>query len=511
MVTAEPDYALRDATETRDDDLSYRSPPNNVEAEQALLGAMLVDNEVANRVSAFLRPDQFFQPVHGRIYEAILKLVERGQIANPVTLKTFFEADDALTDVGGAQYLARLAGSAVTIIKAEDYGRAIHDLHLKRELIHLGEDIVNTAFDHRVDVSAPQQIETAEQFLFTLAQEGQYEGGFMGLSESLRVALTVMESAYKRDGGMTGVASGLIDLDNLLGGLHASDLIILAGRPSMGKTALATNIAFHAAKNHRLESGDDGSERLADGAVVGFFSLEMSAEQLAIRLLAEETNLGSEKLRRGQLTSDDFQKVVLASQRLGQVPFFIDDTPALSVAALRTRARRLKRTQKLSMVVVDYLQLLRPAGRSSADNRVIEIAEITQSLKALAKELEVPVLALSQLSRAVEQREDKRPQLSDLRESGAIEQDADVVMFIFREEYYLSRTEPTPRADEGQERFEQRYQKWHDRLSEVSGKAEVIVAKQRHGPIGKVGLRFTGETTKFSNLDTRHSLDDGPR
>ena len=501
--------AVESVFSERDDSVSYRSLPHNIEAEQALLGAMLVNNEVANRVSAFLRPEHFFQPVHGRIHEAILALVERGQIATPVTLKTYFEGDEALVDVGGAQYLARLAGSAVTIINAEDYGRTVHDLYLRRELISLGEDIVNTAFDHHVDTPAQTQIEETEQHLFNLAEEGQYEGGFMPLQESLTTAIGVMESAYKRDGGMTGVPTGLVDMDNLLGGLHASDLIILAGRPSMGKSALATNIAFHAAKSYRVET-DDGTSSVADGAVVGFFSLEMSAEQLALRMLAEETGVPSEKLRRGQLTRADFEKVVLASQQLSRVPFFIDDTPALSVAALRTRARRLKRTHKLSLVVVDYLQLLQPAGRSRQDNRVVEIGQITQGLKALAKELNVPVLALSQLSRAVEQREDKRPLLSDLRESGSIEQDADVVMFIFREEYYLSRSEPIHRTDESDEKYTERYQKWHSRLESVTGTAEVIVAKQRHGPIGNLRLQFTGETTKFSNLDSDHGVEDAP-
>ncbi|MFQ5784742.1 MAG: replicative DNA helicase [Alphaproteobacteria bacterium] len=494
----------------RDDDVSYRTPPHNVEAEQALLGAMLVNNEVANRVSAFLRPEHFFHQIHGRIYEAVLRIVERGQRADPVTLKHYFEADEALADIGGAQYLARLAGSVVTIIDAGDYGRTVHDLYLRRELIRLGEDVVNTAYDHRVDALARDQIEEAEQHLFNLAEEGEYDGGFAPLNSSLASAVSTMESAYKRDGGLTGVSTGLIGLDDLLGGLHASDLVILAGRPSMGKTALATNIAFHAAKHHRTEVDDDGETNTVEGAVVGFFSLEMSSEQLAFRLLSEETRISSEKLRRGLLSSDDFQKVVLASQGLARIPFFIDDTPALSVAALRTRARRLKRTHRLSLVVVDYLQLMRPSGRTRYDNRVTEIAEITQGLKALAKEIGVPVLALSQLSRAVEQREDKRPQLSDLRESGSIEQDADVVMFIFREEYYLSRSEPIQRNEESAEHFEQRYEKWKARFEKVSNTAEVFIAKQRHGPIGKVELYFDGATTRFANLETHHTPDDVP-
>ena len=494
MVTTEaqqPDPALGE----RDEGVAYRSLPHNDEAEQALLGAMLVNNEVANRVSAFVRPEHFFQPVHGRIYEAILGLIERGQIATPVTLKTYFEGDEALTDIGGAQYLARLAGSAVTIINAEDYGRTVHDLYLRRELIHLGEDVVNTAFDFRVDTPAREQVEEAEQHLYTLAEEGQYEGGFAPLKEPLESAVKMMESAYNRDGDMTGVATGLTELDELLGGLNPSDLIILAGRPSMGKTALATNIAYHASKSHRVETDDDGNAHVVDGAVVGFFSLEMSAEQLAFRLLAEATGVSSSKLRRGKISPEEFQNVVPASQTLSRIPFFIDDTPSLSVAALRTRARRLKRTHNLSLVIVDYLQLMRPSGRKSYDNRVLEIAEITQGLKALAKELGVPVLALSQLSRAVEQRDDKRPQLSDLRESGAIEQDADVVMFIYREAYYEARREPKEGTDK---HFE-----WQTKMDQINHLAEVIVAKQRSGPIGRVDLVFDPKTTKFTTLDRR--------
>ena len=494
----------------RDESVAYRALPHNDEAEQALLGALLVNNEKAHIVSGFLRPEHFFQPIHGRIYEAILKLVERGQLANPVTLKHYFENDEALSDIGGAQYLARLVGSTVTIINAEDYARTIHDLYLRRELIALGEDVVNEAYDYKVDVPAREQIEQAEQHLFGLAEEGQHEGGFRPLGESLTGAITMMEGAYNRDGGMTGVPTGLIDLDNQLGGLHPSDLLILAGRPSMGKTALATNIAFHAARNYRVEVDDDGVERHVDGAVVGFFSLEMSAEQLATRLLAEATGIPSDKLRRGQLSKDDFHRVVEASRTLSNAPFFIDDTPALSVAALRTRARRLKRTHKLSLIIVDYLQLVRPSGRTSHDSRVLEIGEITQGLKALAKELNLPVLALSQLSRAVEQREDKRPQLSDLRESGSIEQDSDVVMFIFREEYYLERGEPVRRAEETDERFSDRYERWRQHLEAVEGTAEVFIAKQRHGPIGKVRLQFTKNITKFSALDTQHGAEDAP-
>jgi replicative DNA helicase len=501
---------VEEVANQREEDVTFRSLPHNDEAEQALLGALLVNNEKIHIVSGFLLAEQFYQPIHGRIYDAVLKLVERGQMANPVTLKHYFENDDALTDIGGAQYLARLAGSTVTIINAEDYARTVHDLALRRSLISLGEEVVNDAFDYKIDVPATDQIETAEQRLFNLAEAGQAEGGFRPLSDSLTGAITMMEGAYKGDSGVSGISTGLSALDDLLGGLHPSDLLILAGRPSMGKTALATNIAFQAALNYRVEPDKNGEDQRVAGAVVGFFSLEMSAEQLASRLLSEETGISSHKLRRGDISKDDFHKVVEASRRLARAPFFIDDTPALSVAALRTRARRLLRTQKLSLIVVDYLQLVRPSGTTKNDNRVQEIGEITQGLKALAKDLNLPVLALSQLSRAVEQREDKRPQLSDLRESGSIEQDSDVVMFIFREEYYLERSEPVRRADEADERFIERYERWKNRLQEVAGTAEVFIAKQRHGPIGGLKLQFTSETTKFSTLDSHHGGEDAP-
>ena len=501
---------MEEVANQREEDVTFRSLPHNDEAEQALLGALLVNNEKIHIVSGFLLAEQFYQPIHGRIYDAVLKLVERGQMANPVTLKHYFENDDALTDIGGAQYLARLAGSTVTIINAEDYARTVHDLALRRSLISLGEEVVNDAFDYKIDVPATDQIETAEQRLFNLAEAGQAEGGFRPLSDSLTGAITMMEGAYKGDSGVSGISTGLSALDDLLGGLHPSDLLILAGRPSMGKTALATNIAFQAALNYRVEPDENSEDQRVAGAVVGFFSLEMSAEQLASRLLSEETGISSHKLRRGDISKDDFHKVVEASRRLARAPFFIDDTPALSVAALRTRARRLLRTQKLSLIVVDYLQLVRPSGTTKNDNRVQEIGEITQGLKALAKDLNLPVLALSQLSRAVEQREDKRPQLSDLRESGSIEQDSDVVMFIFREEYYLERSEPVRRADEADERFIERYERWKNRLQEVAGTAEVFIAKQRHGPIGGLKLQFTSETTKFSTLDSHHGGEDAP-
>ncbi len=494
-------------TPLRDGDGAYRTPPHNIEAEQALLGAILVNNAAYHRVSEFLLPEHFGLPVHGRIFAAIAKVIERGQRADPITLKSLFDQDAALTDFGGAAYLARLATSVVTIINAEDYGRQIYDLHLRRQLIAIGEDIVNDAYNHDLEHDARAQIEQAEKKLFDLATTGQYEGGFRAFNQALTEAIVMAEAAYKRSGRTTGVSTGFTDLDKLLGGLHPSDLIILAGRPSMGKTALATNIAFNAAKAYRSTRTADGRVVTEDGAVVGFFSLEMSAEQLATRILSEESGVASDRIRRGDVKREDFDQFVKASQTLTSLPFFIDDTPALTITGLRTRARRLLRQQGLGMIIVDYLQLLR-GSNDSAENRVQEISEITRGLKALAKELNVPVLALSQLSRAVENREDKRPMLADLRESGSIEQDADVVMFVFREQYYLERKEPTRLQFDNEAKYNDAYEKWHAHLRDVNGTAEVIIAKQRHGPVGKVTLRFDGGTTKFDNFVSGDRLPD---
>ena len=480
--------AAKFTEERQDADDSYRVLPQNIDAEQALLGALLIDNDAYDKVSSFLEPNHFYVPVHGRVYEAVRALILRGQVATPVTLKAYFAGDEALANIGGADYLERLSASAVSLVHSEDYGRVIVDLSLRRDLIRLGEAVVERGYDPAVEDTAINQIESAEGDLYLMAETGAPEGGFQTLGESLQTALEIAEHAYKRDGQLSGVATDFVDLDNLLGGLHKSDLIVLAGRPSMGKTALATNIAFNSARAHAAQSNV--------GAVVGFFSLEMSSEQLAMRILAEESGIRSDHIRRGKIKDDDeFVGLVRAGQDLSRVPLFIDDTPALSVAQLRTRARRLKRTEGLSLLVVDYLQLLRPQSR--VENRVQEISQITQGIKALAKELDLPVLALSQLSRAVELREDKRPQLSDLRESGTIEQDSDVVMFIYREEYYLERSEPQQRADESGDRFNERYNRWQERYEKVAGLADVIIAKQRHGPIGRVGLRFEPETTRF--------------
>ena len=476
-----------------------REPPANLDAEQALLDAILVNNAVHERVAEFLRPEHFADPLHGKLFDSLSKLIERGQVVSAITLKTYVEQDEEIKAAGGAAYLARLAAASVHVVDALSFGRTVHDLYLRRQLIEIGETTVNEAFGGDVEETALQQIEEAEKKLYDLATTGQTEGGFKAFRTSLTEAMTAAEAAYHRAGQLTGVATGLFQLDQLLGGLHRSDLIILAARPAMGKSALATNIGFNAAQSYKEEMVD-GRPKVTDGAVVGFFSLEMSAEQLATRMLSEQAQIPSEKIRKGELISSDFDKVISVSQQLEHLNFFIDDTPALSIAALRTRARRLKRTHGLGLNIVDYLQLLAPSGRNRQDNRVQEVSEITRGLKTLAKELDVPVLALSQLSRAVEQREDKRPQLADLRESGSIEQDADVVMFIYRDDYYLQREEPKRRDSETADHFNQRHEDWKQRCEQNYGKAEVIVAKQRHGPTGIVRLAFEGQFTKFDNL-----------
>jgi len=482
------------------DEKLFREPPHNFEAEQALLGSLLVNNTAYHRISEFLKGEHFADPLHGKIYDTIEKLIERNQIASAITLKTYFENDEDMREAGGTAYLARLTAASVHVIDAQGYGRIVHDLYLRRQLIELGERVVNDAIKPVPDESAIQQIEVAEKNLYDLASIGQIDGGFKPFRTALTEATLAAEAAYHRAGQLTGVSTGLFQLDQLLGGLHRSDLIILAGRPSMGKSSLATNIGFNAAKAYREEHGEDGKPKVADGAVVGFFSLEMSSEQLATRMISEQAEIPSEKIRKGELISADFDRVLSVSQELEHLNFFIDDTPALSIAALRTRARRLKRTHGLGLLIIDYLQLLAPSGKTRQENRVQEVSEITRGLKTLAKELDVPVLALSQLSRAVEQREDKRPQLADLRESGSIEQDADVVMFIYRDEYYLVREEPKRRDAETNDHFNQRFEDWRQRCEKNYGKAEVIVSKQRHGPTGIVRLSFEGQFTKFGNL-----------
>ncbi|MEZ5825777.1 MAG: replicative DNA helicase [Geminicoccaceae bacterium] len=477
-----------------------RTQPHNIEAEQALIGAILINNEAYHRVSDFLRAEHFFEPVHQRIFEACAMRIDRGQLADAKALFHLFDEDEALADLDKGQYLARIARAAETIINAADYGRVIHDLALKRGIIELGEEAVNRAYDTKVSDTASEQIEKVEQSLFQLAQQGETRGGFRQFFAVLTSTVEMIEAAHRKSGKITGVPSGLTGLDDKLAGLQPSDLLILAGRPSMGKTALAITIAANAAK---FKAGELEKKRLKhENNTVGVFSLEMSAEQIGMRLLSAEAEIGSDDLRRGELREEDWPRVVDASQRLAARPIYIDDTPALTIGALRSRARRLMRTHGLSFLVVDYLQLLRGSGQYSQGNRVQEISEITQGLKAIAKELNIPVMALSQLSRAVESREDKRPMLSDLRESGSIEQDADVVMFVFREEYYLARSEPQMRENEKSEDFQKRYSAWIDASERAHNRADIIIAKQRNGPIGPVTVQFDPQFGRFRNLET---------
>ncbi|CAO5681876.1 MAG: Replicative DNA helicase [Holosporales bacterium] len=468
-----------------DTKMSTSTIPHNIEAEQSLLGALLLNNQSYEKVSDFLKPEHFSHAVHGEIYRAIVLLVDSGKIADPITLKAYFAQSNDLESVGGAHYLIDLTNSVVSIISVGDYGQLIYDLYLRRELITVGEDMVVGARKINLEETAITHIESAEKKLFDLVTTGGGAKNVMTFGSALTEAIQSAEKAFKRDSHVVGVTSGLHDLDHYLGGLHPSDLLILAGRPSMGKTALATNIAFNAAKAF----ANQGS----DGAPVAFFSLEMSAEQLASRILSSESGIPSDRLRRGDIRADDFSKIVDVSRSINSVPLFIDDTPGLSITAFRNRARRLKRQHNIGLIVVDYLQLLEGGGsRRSQDNRVQEVSEITRALKGIAKELSLPVLALSQLSRSVETREDKRPQLSDLRESGSIEQDADVVMFVYREEYYVSRQQPPEGTD--------KWAEWQQKMNAVYNKAEVVIAKQRHGPVGNVKLYFNNSLTKFGNL-----------
>ncbi|MDQ7071589.1 MAG: replicative DNA helicase [Rhodobacterales bacterium] len=465
--------------------------PHSIEAEQQLLGAVLTNNDIYDRVASVIGPQHFYDPVHARIYEIAAARIAKNNLASPVTLKAFMEDDEGLKELGGAAYLVRLAGAAISSFAVRDYAMMIYDLAIRRELIGLGRDISAKAAQVKVDSDPREQIVEAEQQLYKLSEQGQTESGFQSFLKAVTDAVNVANAAYLRDGGMSGVSTGLVDMDKMLGGLHRSDLLILAGRPSMGKTSLATNIAFNIVKAFKRGTKDDGTEGAIDGGVVGFFSLEMSAEQLAARILSEASEIPSQLIRSGDMSETEFRRFVDAAKTLESCPLYIDDTPALPISQLAARSRRLKRTHGLDVLIVDYLQLLRPA--TAKDSRVNEVSEITQGLKAIAKELNIPVIALSQLSRAVESREDKRPQLSDLRESGSIEQDADVVMFVYRGEYYKEREKPDESNLEAMA-------KWTDELAALQGKAEVIIGKQRHGPIGSVDLSFEGQFTRFGNL-----------
>ncbi len=458
--------------------------PSNIEAEQAILGTLLLNNDLFDKIREIINEDHFFDPVHSKIFSIISSRIQKNTLASPVSLKQFFENDRSLDDLGGASYLVKLASSSISFSGAKDYAKIIFDMAIRRQLILLGDEMIGKASKIDPEFDGNQQIADAEKSLYDLAEVGKNNGRtFSSFVSAAAKAVETANYAYKKGGGLSGLPTQFIDLDKKLGGLHPSDLIILAGRPSMGKTSLATNIAFNAAK----QSVRDATTK----NIVGFFSLEMSSEQLATRILSEQCEIASEQIRRGDLKEDEFKRFVEAAHDLESMPLYIDDTPALSISELASRARRLKRTDGLDLLIIDYLQLVR--GSSFKDNRVNEVSEITQGLKAIAKDLNIPVLALSQLSRQVETRDDKKPQLADLRESGSIEQDADVVMFIFREEYYKEREKP---GDHDLEAVTQ----WQSEMSEIHGKAEVIIGKQRHGPIGTVELSFEGKYTRFGNL-----------
>ncbi|GLQ18132.1 replicative DNA helicase [Maritalea porphyrae] len=468
----------------------YRLAPHNVEAEQALLGAILVNNEAFDRVSDFLLPEHFYEQVHADVFQVLSKIIRTGKRATPITAKTFLP-DEFTQDMSMSQYLARLAAEATTVLNASDYAQTIYDLAIRRKLIEVGDNLSAQAYEADVDTPPNKQIEETEKALFELAEKGRYDGGFVNFDSALRDAVDLAGEAFKRDGGLSGISTGLTDMDRVMGGLQKSDLIILAARPAMGKTSLVTNIAFNIAKAYEPETLPDGTIKAKNGGVVGFFSLEMSAEQLATRILAEQAAISSSDIRRGTIHESQFSKLVEASQEMAKAPLYIDDTGGLAISQLAARARRLKRQKGLDLMIVDYLQLLSGSSKN-AGNRVQELTEITTSLKALAKELEVPVIALSQLSRQVEARDDKRPQLADLRESGSIEQDADVVLFIYREEYYLKNKMPKENTPE--------FFTWQAEMEQVAGRAEVIISKQRHGPTGTVQLHFNANITRFGNL-----------
>ena len=456
--------------------------PSNIEAEQALIGSILVNNDIIDEISNLLKAEKFFDPVHKKIFKVIESLNNKGMIANPITLKNYFENLNELDEVGGAEYLVKLTRFASSSKQATDYAKIVHENFVKRELLEISNVISENSLDNDLDKSSENIIEDAEKSLFDLAERGNFSQSFLQFNQAIDQTISMAKSAIKSDQGIVGVPSGLTALDEKLGGLHKSDLVIIAGRPSMGKTALATNIAYHAAKNI-FEKNEKSS--------VAFFSLEMSSEQLSTRILSEQSRIQSNDIRRGRASEEQLNRFIETSRNIYDLPLYIDETPAITISTMSNRARRIKRLFGLSLIVVDYIQLMKTNAKKY-EGRVQELSEITQGLKALAKELSVPVLALSQLSRAVEQRDDKIPQLSDLRESGSIEQDADVVMFVYREQYYLEKKEPKQGSIEHAE--------WQSKMNDIYGLADIIIGKQRHGPTGNVQVEFEGQYTKFKDL-----------
>ena len=462
---------------------NLNSLPQNLEAEQTVLGSILVSNEIYDEITD-INEDSFYNPINKKIYKIIHDLMQKGLLANPITLKNFFSNENELNDIGGSEYLVKLTKFSTSKLQIKYYVNLLHDLKIRRNLIQISQETLDESLNKNSEINAEQIIETAEKKLFDIAERGKFNKSYIDFKEALTQTIAMASSAYKNEEGIVGVPTGLRDLDDRLGGLHKQDLIIIAGRPSMGKTALATNIAFNAAKiiiNRKKKSS------------IVFFSLEMSSEQLSTRILSEQSRIKSNDIRRGKINQDDFEKFIETSKNLENLPLFIDDTPAITISTLSNRARRIKRLHGLDLIIVDYIQLMK-SGNYRNEGRVQEVAEITQGLKALAKELDVPILALSQLSRAVEQRDDKKPQLSDLRESGSIEQDADVVMFVYREEYYLEKLEPRVGTAEHVE--------WQEKMNLIHNLAELIIGKQRHGPTGLIRLEFESAFTKFKDAQS---------
>jgi len=460
--------------------------PCNIQAEQSVIASILVSNEIFDEISPILDSQKFFDPVHSRLYETIEKFIAKGLLANPITLKNHFENSEGLKELGGQEYLIKITKFATSVKQAIDYANIVQEMHVRRALIKISQSVLDETFaSSEVNISGEELIQNAEKSLFDLAERGHFNQSFMKFESALKQTIDMAKSAYQNEDGLVGVPTGLTDLDSRLGGMHKQDLVIIAGRPSMGKTALATNIAFHAAKN---------IEKKGSKSSVAFFSLEMSSEQLSTRILSEQSRIRSNDIRRGKVSEKEFEQFIETSKNIHELPLYIDETPAITIAAISNRSRRIKRLYGLELIVVDYIQLMRSSGKKEY-NRVQEISEITQGLKALAKELNVPVLALSQLSRAVEQRDDKKPQLADLRESGSIEQDADVVMFVYREAYYLERKEPTLGSIEHSE--------WQQKMDEISSLADIMIGKQRHGPTGNVKVEFEAMYTKFKDLENK--------
>ena len=472
--------------------------PQNIEAEQSLIGSVLFDNKVLEDLPTNFTTQHFFDPLHASIFDACIFLIDNGRLADPLTLKSYLKQDDLQRDMDIEKYLSELREGVVSLSKAKFYAEEIRNCYVRRSLIRIGDELINKSVNPTLDVTPDQEISNTEEQLYNLAEKDQINSGPLDFKSVLASATNQINEAYNRKGKLSGIDTGFSGLNRQLGGLNKSDLLVLAGRPAMGKTALATNIGFNAAKSSKLEKNES----------ILIFSLEMSAEQLAQRILAEQSTIDSHKLRSGDLNETEFSKLVSTQNDILNLPFFIDDTPAISVGQIASRARRLKRTHGLSLIIIDYIQLIQGSKASEAQGRVQEVSNITRGLKSLAKELNVPILALSQLSRAVEQREDKRPILADLRESGSIEQDADVVMFVYREEYYLDKSEPTQRDNENQESFNERFLKWQDRRNMAEGKAEIIISKQRHGPTGIVQVQFEAKFTRFMDLVQDDRLPD---